>query len=72
MHPSDGLANTAASLRRPEDAMPNRYPTTRPSFAWAAALTTLAAAWIGAVWAREAMRRLPKGTGDFEGMHLER
>ena len=56
--------------------MPSRHPTTRPRFAWAAALTTLAAVWIGAVWARAAMRRLPRwlpeGTGDFEGMHLER
>lgn len=52
--------------------MPTRYPTTRSHFVWAAAFTTLAAAWIGAVLARAAMRRLPHGTGDFEGMHLER
>jgi hypothetical protein len=52
--------------------MPTRYPTTRPHLAWAAALTTFAAAWIGAVLARAAMRRLPQSTGDFEGMHLER
>jgi len=52
--------------------MPTRYPTTRSRFGWAAALTTLAAAWIGGVLARAAMRRVPQGTGDFEGMHLER
>lgn len=52
--------------------MPTRYPTARPFYAVAAAFTTIAAAWIGAVWARAAIRRWPQSTGDFEGMHLER
>lgn len=52
--------------------MRTRYPTTRSRLSWASTFAVVAATWFGALCVRALMRDLPRSTGSFDGMHLER